>query len=367
MDRHEMREWLRRRETVLARFRDPPAEPAAQRPSPDQEALRIVLQRNAAATGSKDFPDIDGVVFGVRGGMHTGRMRFGEEFHLDGHAWIISSHLEHGERKQTLVVSAVRKDSLRALFDEGVYASPKALRDAAEQARRKGVLNLILTYGLTAEAYGAARELTARGIPPGRVAPADFEVQTAGMLRYAGDLVRCADQWRFSDPLHPNNTTSRAIFARLTGSALPKTLKGTEATLAAEPPPGFERGRLGAQPPCREAVACICVALVRHLSGVFRDDGHSRLKDPYTRRGIAGGVELADAALSSYGTRVGPDADLDLAHSAVLAMREAMAGLEAEDNAPDACDLAHEILSSEADRLRLAVAGHAPAAPVAGH
>lgn len=366
MEREQMWEWIRRRDAVLARFREPHADPVAARPNPDQEALRIVQARPAAASGSRDFPAAEGVVFGVRGGMHPGMMSFGEEFHLRGHAWVISSHLEHGKRKRTLVVNAVRKDALRALFDEGVYVSPQDRRDAADKAREQAGMELILTYGLTSEAYAAAGELAMKRVEAGRVAPEHLNEEISRSLRYAADLVQCADQWRCSDPLRPDNTTSRAIFERLTGARLPKTLSATRTMLLGEPPAGFERGRLAAAPPSRDAVACVCVAFTRHLSNVSSDaDGCRHLRDHYVRKGIAGGLVLADAVLSSYAERAGSDADLEEAHAAVRAMGEAVAGVEAEGFTPDACDLAHQILTVEGDRMRLALAGHAPAFPAA--
>lgn len=367
MERDEMWQWIQRRDAVLRRFRDPAAAPGVPAADPNAEALRIVRARTAAASGSREFPSIEGVVFGVRGAMHGGSLSFGEEFAFGGHLWVIASHLEYGKRKQTLVVNAVRKDALQALFSEGVYVTPQARRETEEKARERAALDLVLTYGLTAAAYGAARDLVARRVEAGRVAPEDAEAEVPGFLRYTADLVRCADQWRFSDPLRPDNVTSRGIFERLTGTTLPRTLKATEEMLRSEPPAAFERGRLSAEPPCREAVASICVAFSRHLSKVATDgEGFRHLRDAYVRRGLSGGLELADAALVSFAERVGADEDLDLAHQAVRAMREAMAGVEAEGFAPDACDLAHGIICAEADRLREAVAGHAPAAPGVG-
>lgn len=299
MDRDAMNDWLLRRTEVIHGC---PA-PQGDRTAAMQEALALHKRGELALRGHPEFPAHRNVVFGPRGGMDTALMRFGGEFDFAGERWVVTAH----DAGRTTIIGALRRIEVEALFEAGVFFDPDSRKAIAEQAERAQKKDSLKRFGLTRAAYDLAADLVDRVIQAGNMAPTDRLPMIGHRLPYAAMLVNAADTWSWTQALHLDNKTSRAAFERLTGVTLPKTLKGTKALLENEPPAGYERGRLEAGGPVREAVVATCAHLAHQITVFTRERSiEEQVKNRHFMVEVMEAADLARGAIERF-TESGAD------------------------------------------------------------
>jgi len=287
--------WLQQHSQVISAL--PP-----RKASIDQVGAAALAVANADRDALRDseMPDVPAVVRGSRGGIKGAMLAFGRAFEVEGEAYRLTSFIEETAKRRKYVVIGMRQLEIDALFAAGVFISPSDKRAQAELAERQERIKITLEYGLSAEAHTLATRIVDKHHADKQGRHRQLEI--ARLLYYTGDLMLRIADWRFGMHLNPHNKVSRQFFTELTGVALPKTKRDTEALFDRPAPAGAQRFR--DLRPCFEAVEALVVRFQNYTLSNSTNGGPERLpgqvQNPAFLDHVAEFGEIAYRAIDRY-------------------------------------------------------------------